>query len=365
MKKRNLAAAPDHECTSWMVFADLTGNGTHVLHKNRDSPARHIAVKQSAPGAPRRWIGLSNKESPCMGMNEKGLAGAMNSGETCVDPPDNPAGKSTPQILQTVLENCDTAAEAVKKLRQLIRAGDYSHGKRGSIFFFLDPREGYICETTAKVCTVQRYREGYAFRANVWRNPGMAQLSRNTPMEYLDSCGRESVVRAALNGALERKQRIGLADILALAREDKPEKDSPLERSIFSKTTNSAATLVIHREFPTVLSTMYALVGQPRHTLYLPIPLCAETLDCRLTEPVWSDAARARFETLGLHSEIPAEWIAFEKKSMADYEKASAKALELLRKGDEAQAVRTLTSAAGKIWREAFALAVEPASGGK
>lgn len=365
MKEKNLAAAPEHECTSWMLFADLTGNGTNVLHKNRDSPARHIAVKQSAPDAPRRWIGLGNKESPCMGMNVCGLAGAMNSGELCVDPPDNPAGKSTPQILQTVLENCDTAAEAVKKLRQLIRAGDYSHGKRGSIFFFLDPKEGYICEITAKICTVQRYREGYAFRANVWRNPGMAQLSRNTPKEYLDSCGREAVVRTALNGALEQKHRIDLEDTLALAREDKPAKDSPLQRSIFSQTTNSAATLVIHREFPTVLSSMYALVGQPRHTVCLPIPICAETLDCRLTEPVWSDAARARFEALGLHSEIPGEWIAFEKKTMREYEKASAKALELLRKGDEAKAVRTLNRAAEKIWREAFALVIAPASGGK
>ena len=24
-------------CTSWMVFSDLTGNNTNILHKNRDS----------------------------------------------------------------------------------------------------------------------------------------------------------------------------------------------------------------------------------------------------------------------------------------------------------------------------------------
>ena len=363
MKKK---AAPEHECTSWMVFSDLFGKDAHVLHKNRDAPVRNVAVKQSAPDAHFRWIGLGNGESvPCMGMNVCGLAGAMNSGELCVDPPDNTTGKSTPKMLRAILENCGTAAAAVKKLRQLLRAGDYSHGKRGSIFFFLDPKEGYICETTAKVCTVQRYREGYAFRANVWRNPGMAQLSRIPPLEYLDSCGRESVVRTALNDALERKRRIDLEDILALAREDKPAKNSPLQRSIFSKTTNSAATLVIHREFPTVLSTMYALVGQPRHTVCLPIPICAENLGSRLTEPVWSDAARARFEKLGLHSEIPEEWTAFEKKAMREYEKASAKALELLRKGDEKQAVRTLSRAAEKIWCEAFKLVIEPGAGGK
>ena len=50
---------------------------------------------------------------------------------------------------------------------------------------------------------------------------------------------------------------------------------------------------------------------------------------------------------------------------MKDYEKASAKALELLREGDEKPAVRTLTRAAEKIWREAFTLVVEPGNGGE
>ena len=35
---------PDHECTSWMVFPDLTKNNTLFLHKNRDSSIKTIAV---------------------------------------------------------------------------------------------------------------------------------------------------------------------------------------------------------------------------------------------------------------------------------------------------------------------------------
>ena len=44
-KETKLAAeGPDHECTSWMIFSDLTGNNTNILHKNRDATARSIAV---------------------------------------------------------------------------------------------------------------------------------------------------------------------------------------------------------------------------------------------------------------------------------------------------------------------------------
>ena len=354
-----------HECTSWMVFSDLTGNNTNVLHKNRDAASRKVTVIRNAPESPRKWIGLGNSVCPCMGMNEKGLAGAMNSGEPCVDPPDNTTGKRTPRILQVILEECDTAAAAVEKLRELHRAGDYSHGKGGSIFFFVDRTEGFICEMTAKVFTVLRYDSGYAFRANVWRNPGMAQLSRRGPLGYLDSCGREAVVRAMLNDALDRQKRIDLADILALSRQNEPAKDSPLKRSVCTKSTNSASTLVIHREFPTVLSTMYALVGQPRHALYLPIPVCMEKFDCRQNETVWADAAWQRFDKLGPDAAIPEDWTAFEKKAMRDYEKASAEALALLRKGDEKQAVQTLNRAAAEIWQKAAALAGIPASGNK
>ena len=355
---------PDHECTSWMVFADLTGNNTHILHKNRDAASRKVTVIRNAPGS-RKWIGLGNSDCPCMGMNFCGLAGAMNSGEPCVDPPDNTTGKRTPKILRVVLEECDTAAAAVEKLRELHRAGDYSHGKGGSIFFFVDRKEGFICEMTAKVFTVLRYDSGYAFRANVWRNPGMAQLSRRGPLGYLDSCAREAVVRAMFSDALDRKNRLGLEDMLALSRQNEPAKDSPLKRSVCAKSTNSAATLVIHREFPTVLSTMYVLIGHPRHALYLPIPVCTENLGCRLTETVWADAAWKRFDEQGLAAAIPEAWTAFEKKAMADYEKASAEAEALLWKGDVKQAVRTLDRAAAAIWQKASALAGIPASENK
>ena len=348
----------DHECTSWIIFSDLTKNNTNILHKNRDSSVRNVRVMQSEKGSPRRWIGLGNDDLPCMGMNASGLAGAMNSGETCIDPPDAPGKKTTPALLKAILESCDTAASAVKKLQEFQRKGDYSHGKKGSIFFFADVKEGYICEMTAKFCSVQRYDSSYTFRANIWHNPGMAQFSRNSLTKFLDSCGRESVVLDAFGSALDKNGKLTLTDTLKLCRQDKQLAGSPLERSVCYKNTNSASSLVIHREFPQTLSTLWVLIGHPRHTIYVPIPLCAEKLLPSMLTPEWSAASWKRFKELGLHAEIPARWTALEKQSIAKYEKAVAEAEKLLRGGKKAQAVKLLNQTAAGIWEKACPLAV-------
>ena len=357
----------DHECTSWIIFSDLTKNNTNILHKNRDAKPHNVRVMLSEKDSPRRWIGLGNDNSLCMGMNASGLAAVMNSGEICADPPEAPGKKTTPALLKAILESCDTAAGAVKKLQEFQCKGDYSHGKKGSIFFFTDPQEGYICEMTAKFCSVQRYDSSYTFRANIWHNPGMAQFSRNGVKRFLDSCGRESVVLDSFGSALDKNGKLTLADVLELCRQDKQLEGSPLERSVCFKNTNSAASLVIHREFPQTLSTIWVLIGHPRHTIYMPIPICAEKLLPSMLTPEWAAASWKRFDKLGLHAEIPAEWTALEKQSIAEYEKAVSKAEKLLRSGKKAQAVKLLNQTASGIWEKAYPLAVpsKPAKAGK
>ena len=134
--KKNEEKAP-HECTSWIIMPDLTASNTLILHKNRDSASRKVVISISQTGCARKWIALGSG-SVNIGLNSSGLAAAMNSGEKCIDPPDVAGKKSTPRMLQVVLENCDTAAQAVEKLKQLIKDGDYFHGKRGSVFLFMD-----------------------------------------------------------------------------------------------------------------------------------------------------------------------------------------------------------------------------------
>lgn len=49
----------EHECTSWIVFSDLTENNTNILHKKRDSKKRQIAVYLSPADSPPQmgWTG--------------------------------------------------------------------------------------------------------------------------------------------------------------------------------------------------------------------------------------------------------------------------------------------------------------------
>lgn len=348
----------EHECTSWMIFSDLTKNNTNILHKNRDAKYRTVVAMQNYPNASRKWIGLGNDGSLCMGINVSGLAAIVNSGEKCVDPSkDDITKKSTPGILFHVLGKCDTASQAVKALQELLRQGDYRHGTvSGSTFLFMDANEGYVCEMTAKYCSVQRYDRGYTYRANIWRNPGMAQLTQSTLKAFMNSCGREYSVRTVLNKALHKNNILTLGDVLEVSRTCNVPEGTPQDRSVCFTKTNSASSLVIHREFPGVLSTAYCLIGHPRHTIYIPIPVCAEKIHPLLTGTACSAASWKRFDKLGLKADIPSEWLAFEKNMIVRYEKATAEALVLLRKNKKKEAIALMNRTASGIWTEAVAL---------
>ncbi len=286
-----VAAEVEHECTSWMIFSDLTGNGTNILHKNRDAKPRNLKPLRSSADSPRRWIGLGDGKSDgsgkiyvCMGINASGLAAVVNSGEATTEPSDPHGDMGTPAIVQACLAECDTAGQAVEKLRNILKSRRYSHGKRGSIFLFMDTREGYVAEVTAERCSVARYDHGYAFRANVWRNADMASVADSSIDAWLNSCNREYMVWSNLNRVRRERGRITLKDVLALSRTTATPAGSPIERTLCSKSTNSAATLEIDQQYPEVLSTGYFLVGPPHHTICIPVPVGTEKFPAEMTD---------------------------------------------------------------------------------
>ena len=345
----------DHECTSWMVFNDLTKNNTHILHKNRDSSkTRKIAVLLSPADSARKWIALGSGNAN-MGMNASGLAGVMNSGEICADHSTDKSKKTTPVIMRDILGCCDTAAQAVKKLKEFIDAGDYCHADKGSIFFFLDTSEGYVCELTPAVFTVQDYHNGYAVRANIWKNPGMHFYSRNSVKRYLDSSGREYIAFTGLNKVLDENGKITVQDVFDLSRHCTMPEESSEKRSLCFKNTNSTATLEIDREYPGVLSTMYATIGHPRHTVYVPVPICAETILPEMGDYSWSDAV---FKDYGevYDAEIPEEWLKFEQDYQCKFAAVKDEARKLLNAGKRDEAVKLVNDAAYAIWCDAAAL---------
>ena len=342
-----------HACTSWMVFSDMTQNNTNILHKNRDSKLRDITVFLSPANSPRKWVALGSVGYTNSGMNSSGLACAMNSGERCIDPPSVKGKKDTPVMLRAILESCDTAAQAVEKLKELIKAGDYSHGDRGSIFFFTDTKEGYICETTAKTCSVQRYDNGFTVRANIWQNPGMYQMSRNTLKSYLNSSARAYIAISGLNKLIDTNKKIDMFGIFDLSRHYLMPKDSPDKRSLCQIYTNSSCSMEIDKTYPGILSTMYVTIGNPRHTVFLPIPVCAEEVLPSMSTLKWAPAVFKRMNELKLEAPVPQEWLNFEKESMAEYSKAKAEAQKLIKANKRTEAVNLINSTAEKIWKSA------------
>jgi hypothetical protein len=352
-----------HECTSWMVFGDLTKNGTLLLHKNRDAGARAITPMKSPGGAARKWIGLgdidpkkTDPENVCMGLNASGLAAVVNSGEKTVEPSDPDAKTETPDIIKICLAQCDTAAQAVEKLEEIRRARCYAHGDKGSIFLFMDLKEGFIVDMTAERCSATRYDRNYAVRANIWHNPGMASVADNTAAGWLDSCNREFMVIRGLNRAWRARGRLTVADMLELSREAASPEGSPFARALCYKTTNSSSTLELDLAFPDVLSTGYFLIGPLRHTILVPVPVCAEKFLPEMTDLRWSSAAWKRFDALGHDAPVPAEWSKFESGMLAEYEAAQLAAKELLKKGERAGAVRLLNEKACSLWKRAAKL---------
>lgn len=362
-----ITGVPVFACTSWMVFSDFTKNATNILHKNRDSKTRNIAVYLSPEGAKRKWIAIGTNSTNA-GVNASGLAGVMNSGEKTKDAPNAKDKKSTPALLRVILDNCDTAAQAVKKLEEMIKAGDYYHNDSGSTFFFMDTKEGYICEFTTRHFTVQRHTEKYAVRANIWQNPGMPSRSCGTFKGYLHSSARAYVAISGLNQALAKGGKITVQDVINLSRNcELPDKLSYPNRPVCGMTTNSGCTLEIDIQYPDVLSSGYVTLGHPRNTICLPIPICAEKILPSMSTYNWSNAAFDRAEGMfswdmlwnkqaGFTAPIPETWLKFEAASMAKYADAKAKARLLLNNGKRAEAIKLLNNAAYAIWSDAEAL---------
>ena len=299
----------DHECTSWMLFPELTG-GPMILHKNRDSGKKDIRLIKSDGDAKIKWLGLGD-ENPCMGFNEKGVACVMNSGETTPEfAPATEGRLTTPEILVQILGNTKNAKEALKMLTGFIENGQYTHKERGSIFFIMDTKGGYIAELTAKRVMPVVVTGNMTIRANIWHNPGMAQFSRSGIKSTMNSQSREFQAAKGLNEALEKKGVIELEDIWRTSRMRGTMESVMTEHGLCNKTTNSAATIAIDKDC---------------HTMYIPAPICLKEIPQDIADRSWSKAAFARRDASGLAFDSDV-WLPHEKAVMAIYRPALAKA---------------------------------------
>ena len=318
-----------------------------ILHKNRDSGKIDIRLIKSDGDAKIKWLGLGD-ENPCMGFNEKGVACVMNSGETTPEIAPATEGRlTTPEILVQILGNTKNAKEALKMLTGFIENGQYTHKERGSIFFIMDTKGGYIAELTAKRVMPVVVTGNMTIRANIWHNPGMAQFSRSGIKSTMNSQSREFQAAKGLNEALEKKGVIELEDIWRTSRMRGTMESVMTEHGLCNKTTNSAATIAIDRDYPNMLSTMYVAIGPVGHTMYIPAPICLREIPQDIADRSWSKAAFARREQHGLSFDSNV-WLPHEKAAMAIYRPALEKAKKALQNRQRKDAQDILNTAFAK-----------------
>ena len=280
---------PPHECTSWLVMPEVSASGQILLHKNRDTSSRYLTAHRMRVPGKYSWIGNSNFGSfgTTSGINEKALAVVMNSGPRSTG--ESPMGMGTPTIARILLEQCKTAADAVRLLEKIVKAKAYSHGKSGSIWFFADPERAFLVEHDGLFFKAVEVKSGLAIRANAWHFPEMIVHSKNNPAQITGNSRREYAVRDLLvNKVLGKQKKITLPDMFAASRINKiPE--APKCYALCDKATNVGSTFVIDREFPESLSYFVSTFGPPRHGLYIPVPVTLEDLPLCIRSGSWSE----------------------------------------------------------------------------
>ena len=358
-----------HECTSWVVMSDLTGGKTVLLHKNRDSKASWktnlFVVK--AEGGKRAWIGISNGPqkypSANTGVNDCGVAISMNNGDQTdaqPGPPSSKGGLGTPTIAKEALENCATAEEAVKFLHELVKAKKYSHGKYGSIWVVADPNRAFIVENDTVRFAAHEVRSGFGIRANGWQFPEMMIYSQYAPKTLANFVRREfSVRRSLFADGTKYNEPVTVEKVNAASRVDSIPEDTKCPPVCGGK-TRSGCTIAIDREYPGVLSTLYAAFGHPRYTVYLPVPFVLDKIPVELTDDSFSTAVYARSDNK--RELLPQDKLAeFERELNKRQEEAVEQARAVLKKGgSKADAAKILNAAFQKNWE-----AVKKLSAGK
>ncbi|MBQ9338562.1 MAG: hypothetical protein IJS14_14825 [Lentisphaeria bacterium] len=343
--------AQEHECTSWLAMPNLTGGKYMLLHKNRDSKAKQIILNLGAPKGKNSWIAVSSPglKGVNVGVNTRGLAVAMNSGDL-TDGKSYKPGLETVLIAKNMLENCADAAEAEAYLHQLFEAKNYHHRERGSIWFMADAKHAIVAENDLRRYAAHEVSGGFAVRANVWHYPEMIPYTQRTQKQLIENLWRECCVRDTIfeTGAAYAEP-VTVAKFAAASRQDKIEGMANV-LPVCARRTVCAVTIAIDCEYPEQLTTMYATFGPPQFTAYLPIPTIRRNFAPELLEPTFGDAIFARRDA-GRELLPPDELTAFEAEMNRRHAKAVEQARAVLKKGGPiARAKKFLDAAFEQNW---------------
>ena len=343
---------PSHECTSWIAMDNLTGGKQIIMHKNRDSKRRALAIQRRAMPGKHAWIGSGSTNSfyPTQGINDRGVVVMMNSGDAHPEAENSQYGLSTGIICRILLEEAGTAKEAVALLEKIIAANAYTHVECGSIWFIGDAKNVYITENNARNWCTKAVNSGFIARANAFHYPEMQIYSLRNYQSLIAHSRREFAVRDYLvNKQWRNNGVITPLDIAASSRIDKVE-DDPKCYPPSGRSTISSTTFTIDKEYPEYLSSMYAALSSPNSSCYLPVPLTLK----EIPEEICNGSYSMRSFALADKKQpiLPADKLAvLEKRLYGRHAAAIEKARKLLRTSKS----HTVQADVAKILNDTFA----------
>lgn len=251
-------------CTSWVMMPDVTECGGVILHKNRDGGNQWQGWILKHVDGTLKWMGMADifNAGTLIGVNESGVAAAMNNGENCHDACF--CGLSTPDILRLILERSLNAKEAVELCREIILAGHYAHGVSGSIFIISDAHSAFIIENTARKAISREIRQGFEVRSNDWLLPGMRATALEPGMRRrISDISRRNRAVEYLRTRVADGGTIGMRDCRALSRDQANAGDRAKGVPIANENTSFGVTIAPHPTHPGMLTSISLISGPP------------------------------------------------------------------------------------------------------
>ena len=249
-----------------------------LFHKNRDNRDRPQCayVKGSRPGESLyRFVatGDTSDIGTMMGLNEKGLAAAADTGAP--DPSPRYIGMMNPDLMRLILENASCVAESCKMLEDIHQQGIYAGAKVATNWMFAD--------AAGKVARIVQYSDSLDFTHD--QDDTLAM--------------REDDLGNLVMGALGKAEGSVSPELMNRLSRTEP---------VLAKTNISAMTAVIPQSHPELFGRAQFTVYKADRTVYVPLYLGAlatprSLLDgsfyrrSKTTPPDWSpDTVETRLE---------------------------------------------------------------------
>lgn len=260
------------DCTSVLNVnpEDLKDN---ILHKNRDQlpMPQYFFVKQTDGCYKHIAAGSIGDLGIATFLNEKGLAGANNSGSITRKEEISAGGLSDCHVMRTIAEKAASCEEALKIIQNFIseRVCGSAGNDRGMIFLFADRGKGLIIENTSKSLVFEFVDRGMFLRTNDYRLPGAKDWID-------DSRGEIPPVQSSRLRYLRAEEllRGREADIPLLMQVSRDTENYPfsINNDAQSQPTMTLSSFihVVRKEMTELFSLSWVCNGNPSHVCFFP-----------------------------------------------------------------------------------------------